>query len=236
MTKGPEPRVFALARILLGIMLCWAPLPFGSVHTWAWASLSLLTLVILMLWMFGSLQRGTLAIGYTPVYLPLVGFLVLGMIQLSLHLTLAPTATKESLLKLATYFVLFFVVMQLFVDSPIETWRRVGLAVLTFGFIFSFLSVLQFFWNPARILWVNHDITSPFGPYVDHDHYAGLMELVIPVSAAYVLSRPKRGPLNGLLWFCTLVSSRLPASNRVAGRPCLCTLRNRHVGINYVVA
>jgi O-antigen ligase len=29
--------------------------------------------------------------------------------------------------------------------------------------------------------------------------------MVIPVSAAYVLSRPKRDPLNGLLWFAVLV-------------------------------
>ncbi len=31
------------------------------------------------------------------------------------------------------------------------------------------------------------------------------MEMVSPVSAAYVLSRPKRDPLSGLLWFAVLV-------------------------------
>ena len=31
------------------------------------------------------------------------------------------------------------------------------------------------------------------------------MEMVIPVSASYVLSRPKRDPLKGLLWFAVLV-------------------------------
>ena len=132
-------------------------------------------------------------------------FLALGWIQLSFHLTLTPIATRESLLKLATYFVLFFVVIQLFSAAPVETWRRVGIAVLVFGFLFSFLSILQFLWNPGRILWVGHDLGGPFGPYVDRDHYAGLMEMVIPVSASYVLSRPKRDPLNGLLWFAVLV-------------------------------
>jgi O-antigen ligase len=53
---------------------------------------------------------------------------------------------------------------------------------------------------------VGHPLaSSPFGPYVDRDHYAGLMEMVSPVSAGYVLSRPKRDPLNGILWFGVLV-------------------------------
>ena len=144
-------------------------------------------------------------IGYSPLYVPIALFLALGLMQLSFHLTLTPIATKESLLKLATYFVLFFVVIQLFSASPVETWRRVGIAVLVFGFLFSFLSILQFLWNPGRILWVSQDVGSPFGPYVDRDHYAGLMEMVIPLSASYVLSRTKRDPLNGVLWFAVLV-------------------------------
>jgi hypothetical protein len=205
MRSGPASRTFSVARMLLGLTLMAAPLPFGAVYTWAWASLTILTLLVLILWMAGSIQDGRLRIGYFSVYLPLALFLVLGLIQLSFHLTLNPIATKESLLKLATYFVLFFVVIQLFVDSPVETWRRVGITVLVFGFLLSFLSILQFLWNPVRIIGVGHDLASPFGPYVDRDHYAGLMEMVIPVSAGYVLSRPKGDPQSGMLWFGVLV-------------------------------
>lgn len=202
---GPAPPTFSVARILLGVMLLAAPLPFGAIYTWAWASMTLLTLLVLILWMAGSIQNGSLRVGYSPLYVPIALFLALGWIQLSFHLTLTPVATRESLLKLATFFVLFFVVIQLFADSPAETWRRVGMAVLVFGFIFSFLSILQFFWNPNRIVGVGHDLATPFGPYVDRDHYAGLMELVAPVSASYVLSRPTRDPLKGLLWFAVTV-------------------------------
>ena len=138
-------------------------------------------------------------------FLPLAGFLALGLAQLFFGLTLTPIATRESLLKLATYACLFFVVVQLFADAPVATWRRVGITVLAFGFVFSFLSVLQHFWNPSRILWVGHDVSNPFGPYVNRNHYAGLMELIIPVAAAYVLSRPKHDPLRGVLWFGVLV-------------------------------
>ena len=205
MKTGSEPRLFSLARVLLGLMLLLAPLPFGAVYTWAWASITILALLVLFLWMLGSLQVGRLRIGYSPLYVPVALFLALGVAQLWLHQTLTPFATKESLLKLATYLVLSFVVIQLFADSPVENWRRVGIAVVAFGFIFSFLSILQFFWNPIRIVWVGHDLATPFGPYVNRDHYSGLMELVIPISASYVLSRPKHDPLNGILWFGVLV-------------------------------
>src|ERR1035438_8135850 len=129
MRSGLVRRTFSVARMLLGVILFAAPLPFGAVYTWAWASLTILTLLVLILWMVGCIQEGRLRIGYSPLTAPLAFFLALGLIQLSFHLTLAPIATKESLLKLATYFVLFFVVIQLFAASPVETWRRVGIAV-----------------------------------------------------------------------------------------------------------
>src|SRR5208283_3672757 len=151
---------------------------------------TILTLLALTLWMVGSIQEGRLRIGYTPLYMPLALMLVLGCMQSGFHLTLTPIATRESLLKLATDFTLFFVVIQLFRAAGSGTWRRVGIAVLAFGFVFSFLSILQFLWNPGRILWVGRYLGGPFGPYVDRDHYAGLMEMVTPISAAYVLSRP----------------------------------------------
>ena len=124
---------------------------------------------------------------------------------MSFHRTLDPIATREALIKLATDFALFFVVLQLFAVASGETWRRVGIAVLVFGFIFSFLSILQFLGAPGRVLWISHYDGNAFGSYIDPDHYAGLMEMLAPISAAYVLSRPKRDPLKVLLWFAVLV-------------------------------
>ncbi len=194
MSSETASRTFSLARILLGVMLLAAPLPYGAVYTWAWASLTILTLLVLLLWMLGSMLNGRLRIGYSPFYVPVALMLALGWVQLSLHLTRTPIATKESVLKLAAYLVLFFVVIQLFSAAPVETWRRLGIAVLIFGFLLSFLSILQFLRNPGRIIWLSQDVGSPFGPYVDRDHYAGLMELIIPLSAAYVLSRTNVTP------------------------------------------
>ncbi len=203
--SAPASRTFSLAWILLGVTLFVAPFPFGAVFAWGWGSITILTLAVLALWAVGSIQKGLLKVGYSPLYLPIALMLVLGCAQLSFHLTFTPTDTKESILKLATDLALFFVVIQLFTVTSEEVWRKVGLSVLIFGFLFSFLSILQFFWNPARIFGVGHDVGGPFGTYVNRNHYAGLMEMLIPISAAYVLSRPKRDPLNGILWFAVLI-------------------------------
>ena len=200
-----EPQAFSAARTLLLLTLFAAPLPFGSVFPWAWASLTVLTLAVLILWMAGSLRARALRIGYTPLYVPALLFLALGAVQWCFHLTIAPIETREALLKLATDVLLLFLVVQLFSACSSQTWRRLGTAVLAYGFFFSVFSILQFLWNPNRILWVGHDLAGPFGPYVDRDHYAGLMEMVVPVSACTVLSRPKRDPLKALLWFAIVV-------------------------------
>ena len=196
-----EPQAFSAARTLLLLTLFAAPLPFGSVFPWAWASLTILTLAVLILWMAGSLGARALRISYTPLFVPALLFLVLGAVQWCFHLTIAPIETREALLKLATDVLLFFLVTELFSACSSETWHRLGTALLAYGFLLSVFSILQFLWNPSRILWVGHDLSGPFGPYVDRDHYAGLMEMVIPVSACTVLSRSKRDPLKSLLWF-----------------------------------
>jgi O-antigen ligase len=205
MTSGPGSRTFSFARILLGVTLLAAPVPFGAVYSWAWASLTIFTLLIVAVWVVGGIQDGELEIGFSPIYVPVSLILILGFIQLRLHLTLNPVGTRESLIKLATDLALFFVVIQLFSEASAQTWRRVGIAVLVFGAVVSFLSILQFLGAPGRILWISHVDGNHFGPYVDPDHYAGLMEMVAPISAAYVLSRAKRDPRKGLLWFAVLV-------------------------------
>ena len=54
-----------MARVLLGVMLCAAPLPFGAVYAWAWASLILLTMLAVILWMLGTIQEGRLRLGFS---------------------------------------------------------------------------------------------------------------------------------------------------------------------------
>ena len=60
----------------------------------------------------------------------------------------------------------------------------------------------------------------PFGPYVNHNHYGGMMEMLIPISAAYLLSRRTESAMRWVLWplmAVPLVSVLLSASRGAMG-------------------
>jgi len=207
--RPPAGSTFAIAQVLLVLTLLAAPLPFGSVQPWAWACLSALALVVLLLWAIGSAQAGVLRIIWSPLLVPLGLFLCLGVIQFLGHLTADRFSTRESLLKLGTGIAAFFVSGQLAADDDVKPWRRFGLAVTIYCFLISLFAILQFFSSRMLMYWsVKMPWDLYFGPYINHNHYAGMMEMAIPLAAGYVLSRPGDHSLRGrpaLAGFAVLV-------------------------------
>jgi O-antigen ligase len=232
-----ESRFISAARVLLVTTLVAAPLVFGAVEPWAWGSLAVLAVACLLLWIIGSARERMLRVTASPLLLPLAGLLTLGVTQWLLHLTLDPARTRESLLKLATDLVLFFVATQLFTsnsarvdptpvadrerpnrrDTRRSPWSGVGLAVTIYAAALSLFAVVQYLSSPALVYW----FVKPrwggwiFGPYVNHNHYAGLMEMLVPIAAGYALARRSRGaapPLVGLALLVPIASVLLSGS------------------------
>lgn len=201
----PGSLSFIVARSLLVVALLASPLVFGAVQTWAWASLAVLAVVQVLFWVVGSARRRELAIFWSPLYLPAALFLLLGGFQLVRHLSLDPIGTRESLLKLATYFLWFFLAGQLAATASQNAWRQFALLGTIFAFALALFSILQFFSSQGLIYWSVKTAAWSFGPYVNHNHYAGLMELLIPLSMAYVVSRPRNHPGRAMLAFAASV-------------------------------
>ena len=199
-------RSFSIARLVLVVTLLAAPLAFGAVQPWAWASLTSLAVVLLLLWVVGTVQQGTLRIIWSPIYLPAAAFLILGLVQFLGHFTQDPIGTRESLLKLLTDLIFLFLATQLFATASDKTWRRFALAVTLFALALSLFAILQYFSSHGLIYWsVKTASGCTFGPYVNHNHYAGLMEMLIPIAGAYVLSRPEEHRGRILLGFAVMV-------------------------------
>jgi O-antigen ligase len=237
-------------RLLLAVLFA-APLAFGAVQPWAWATLGIVAVLLLAWWAVASVRQGMVRIVRPTFYVPLLAMLALGAAQLLGHSSLDAIATRESLLKLATALIFFFLAAQLFSPaSPIsrhrvtETqsgpWRQpkgechpersegsafpsgshrvLGLAVTVYALALAVFAIVQFFSSPALIYWTVKPRWGGwvFGPYVNHNHYAGLMEMLIPLAAVYVLSRPRRHPARLLLGFavCVAVASVLLSGSR----------------------
>ena len=203
---APSPLPFTpyplhIARILLIAALLTAPLAFGAVVPVAWMALGLIASLALFLWALGSVQQGELKLIWSPLYIPLAIFFLLGVAQYASRLTLDTSETRQALVLLGTDLALFFLAVQLFGGARSAALPPFGLVVLIFAACMGLFAILQSTSGAERIYGV---VETPggmlFGPYVNRDHFAGLMEMLLPVAVLYTAGRHERFSLEGSVW------------------------------------
>lgn len=108
-----------------------------------------------------------------------------------------------------------FVVLGLIVVGVARAVTPTGLRALvprliTLGVALALIGIVQAATSPKRIygFWSSRDESSPFGPFVNHNHFAGWMLMVLPVALGWlsaIVARAMRGVKPGLrnrlLWF-----------------------------------
>jgi len=199
---SPSP-FHTVGRVLLIATICGAPWAFGSVQPWAWGTLMVLSLLTLILWALGCAHRGILKISWSPFYIPFLGLLLVAVFQLLTGLNADHVATREAVLKIVTDWFFFFFAGQLLAkrgNGRALEWF--GLIVTLLAFALCTLGLAQILWSvsPGVIYWTIPVTGSPFGPYVNHNDYAGLMEMLLPISATYILSSSAPSILRFVLW------------------------------------
>jgi hypothetical protein len=183
---------FAFLVICVAIVL--SALAYGTVHYWALGLFNLGGLTILLLWVIDSWNLGTVRISRNLLQLPLLGALVLGLVQLLPlrqlssggataiglvnTLSLDPNSTRLVLVQMATLLI-YFAATLVFVDTP----HRLQLLVRTitvFGFLLAILGLSQSFTSPTKVYWFRElNQSTAFGPFINRHHFAGYMELTI---------------------------------------------------------
>lgn len=196
-----QPVAFSISRFLLLAALVAAPWAFGAVDPVGWVSLGIVAALVLILWAAGSVQHGALKLVWSPLYLPLAAFFILGVTQYGARVALDRAETRQALVLLAADLVFFFVTIQLFAAASGETWLRFGLTVLILAGSLGLFAILQFAAGEQKIYGV-FDIggSSFFGPYVNPNHFAGLMEMLVPVAVLYIAERRGTPSLVALAW------------------------------------
>jgi O-antigen ligase len=204
------PYALRAARILLVAALLGAPLAFGAVVPWAWTALGLVASLALFLWALGSVQQGKVNLIWSPLYIPLAIFFLLGVAQYAARLTLDRSETRQALVLLVTDLAFFFLAAQLFGGARSATLRPFGLAVLIFAGCVGLFAILQSASGAERIYGI---VETPggalFGPYVNRDHFAGLMEMLLPVAILYIAGRHGRFSLEASVWRVSAVALAL---------------------------
>src|SRR5574337_2148043 len=112
-----------------------------------------------------------------------------GHLAASWHaLSLVPYATRQALVRLLALALLFWVtVNHLQTRDQIDRIVRVVMAT---GFGLALFGIIQHFAGNGKLYWVR-ELTqggSLFGPYVNRNHFAGYMEMVIPLTIGYIVA------------------------------------------------
>lgn len=162
------------------LLLAFGILAFGAVQAWAIFILEESAALLLMIWATRAIAVRQVEIKLSPLFPPVLLFAGLVLLQLLPNRSAYWYATWQKALLWAAYGILFFLSTQCF--SHGAGMRRFAIALTAFGFLVAMLSIAQEFAGNGKYYWVvpNQAGAPFFGPYANHSHYAGLMEMLVP--------------------------------------------------------
>jgi O-antigen ligase len=126
-------------------------------------------------------------------------------VQWIARITVVPFLTQIELLKYSALLALFFLCVQSYRTRA--QWRQFVWFLLILGFGVSLFGILQHFTFNGKIYWFREIPFGgvPFGPYVNRNHFAGLMELLIPPGVAILILQGERRDQLPLITLFTLI-------------------------------
>lgn len=175
------------------VLLMFGPLAFGAVEPWSIFVMGIGAAVLLGLWSLRQVSSDYLEIAVHPLAVPILAFAGLLLLQLALGKTAYRYATYVEFLLYSTYGTLCFVVSQTLRRTRQVRW--VGMALTGYGFFVATFALFQSVSSVGKLYWwiIPRSGGWVYGPYVNHNHYAGLMEMLTPVPLVYVLSHHAHG-------------------------------------------
>ena len=196
---------------LFVFLLIFSPLAFGTVEHWSLAVMETVSFSALVVLLLRSIRDNKAPLYQIPGIFPfclLLLFIAAQLVPLPSGLirviapstydlyanTLSPftpvewislsinkKATLAEFFRIASYGAFYILTIQLLARR--EYLTRTIMIVVIFASILSFFSILQHILSNNKIYWIRKLTLggSLFGPYVNRNHYAGLMEMVFPL-------------------------------------------------------
>lgn len=168
-------------------LLGFGPLAFGAVQPWSIWVLEMAVSLLIVIWAVREVLNGGFHIAPNTLFIPMALFASIVLVQITFHLTAYWYATWSAALLWGCYAMIFFLVSQAFRQ---ERWVLLfGLFCVAYGFLLALFAIVQQFTSNGKIYWVvsNRYGGWIYGPYVNHAHYAGLMEMLVPFPILFVI-------------------------------------------------
>jgi O-antigen ligase len=184
------------SAVLFGVfgLLLLGPLAFGAVEPWAIFTLEAGAVLLFALWVIRQATTGELQIAGNRAFPPMLAFGALIILQLALRQTAYRAATVSASLLYCSYGLLCFLVVQ----CLRRTWqvRTAAIAFSLYGFMLATFALIQALAFNGKLYWIRTPRFGGwiYGPYVNHNHYAGLIEMLFPVPLVIFLSPRAQRP------------------------------------------
>ena len=204
-----------LLRIGICLLIAFSVLAFGTVEIWSESILEVGAAVLFLWWAVLIFRNREIETHWSPVYWPLLAFLGIATLQLAFGATAYPFLTGVALLKISACSLLFFLTGQAFLNP--RDLRFLAWFLMCFAFGVAVFGIAQNFTSHYVLYWYR-PLTNggnPFGPYVNRNDFAGLMELLAPIGLSLVLFRGVRTeqiPFVGILTVVPIIALLLTGS------------------------
>lgn len=204
-----------LLRVCICLLIAFSVLAFGTVEIWSESILEAVAALLFLWWAILVFRHREIEIHWSVLYWPLLAFLGLATVQLFFGATAYPFLTGVALLKISACSLVFFLTGQAFRSR--RDLRLLAWFLMCFAFAAAVFGIAQNFTSHYALYWYR-PLTGggePFGPYVNRNDFAGLMELLAPVGLSLMLFRGVRReqmPFVGILTVAPVVALVLTGS------------------------
>jgi O-antigen ligase len=186
--------------IVVGLLATavFTALAHGAVEFWAVSIFELIVACLVLLWGVRLFVGDAVLIKMPRTSLPLLALLALGIVQSiatqdatgrKLSLSMDVEATRSAV-AVVVALIAFFAIAANFVARR-DRLPGVATFLIVYGLALALFALVQHItWN-GRLYWVRpitSGAVSPFGPFVNRNHFAGYMEMLIPIPIALLMT------------------------------------------------
>ena len=170
-------------------LLMFGPIAFGAVEPWSIFIVETIAVLLTLTWLAKQWLKEQVFIIWNPLFLPMGVFAALILVQIALNLSAYRNETVSGATLYCAYGMLCFLATQTLRRS--SQAQKIALILAIFGFAVAAFSLVQGVAPNGRLYWMRVPRLggSIYGPYVNRNHYAGLMELLVPIPLIISLSR-----------------------------------------------
>jgi O-antigen ligase len=178
---------------VFAMLVVFTALAHGVVEPWSELIFVLAVAAIVLLWAFKIIREKRMSLFIPANLWPLVGLILLGLVQgnrvfSGVGLSLDVEATQGTTLMLCCLLVTSLAAANFLTHR--ERLQTLMQFLTIFGLVLATFSMIQYFTSSDKFYWIRAvESKTSFGSFVNRNHFAGYLELLLPWPVALMMTR-----------------------------------------------